>query len=236
MSPKSIFISHRCIDHPIVYTIGDKLSRNGWKISIDPFDIGDQTCVKTQEIIKKSTHFILLNSINIFTSRWVKLEALFAKLCYNEDALCYFPIKVDNAKIIEEADGLIFIDLTSSKDIPNLVNVLAERIRKTDPSRQLPIDISLSEQLKEDGRVLERVHARINDIRFLHKAITTYEKAIYLNFCNHHAWANLAWCLWKHNETNRALKCIGVAENIEPNSNHVKDVRKRIEEGKRSII
>lgn len=103
------------------------------------------------------------------------------------------------------------------------------------PSRRLTVSLSESEQLKESGREYERIHYDTGDWRYNLKAIDAYEKAIQLDFGNQHAWANLAWCLWKQGEDNRALKCIKVAEDISPTSNQVRDVRRRIRSGKRSL-
>lgn len=232
---KRVFISHSCRDHPLVCAIGDGLQRFGWDIIIDPFDPGDKTCLKVQEAIRQSTHFVLLNTVNSLKSRWVHLEALLAELCYDQDAICYVPVKVDDAPMRDEAEALISINWRSSGKTTDLVKLLADSIRATNTQHQLATNVSESEQLKENGRQLERMHYRTGDFEYNLKAIETYEAAILLNFCNHNAWANLAWCLWKQREDNRALKSILVAEEIGLTSNHVKDVKERILLGKRSM-
>lgn len=233
---KNIFLSHSCDDHVITDAIRDGLKQLEWNVIVDPFKPGDKTCMKIQNSLKESTHFILLLTANSLSSYWVRIEALFAQLCYNQNAICYFPVSVDGTPNLEPARELIHINWKSSNDTDELINLLAQRIHETAPATQLKTDVEQSEILKEQGREFERIHARTDDLLSLHKAVETYEKAIKLNFCSHNAWANLAWSLWKLGEENRAWKCIRIAEDISPDSNHVKDVKQRIELGKRTIL
>lgn len=143
----------------------------------------------------------------------------------------YYTVRVE----LDEAESFISNNWSGAGSIEDVVHRLADRIRATDPRRRLSTDVAESERLKEEGRELERMHFRTGDFSYNLKAIETYERAIVQNFCNHNAWANLAWTLWKQLEDNRALKCIRVAEEIIPTSNHVKDVRERIRAGKRSM-
>jgi len=235
---RTIFISHCCCDrdHQITDTLKLGIEQYGWNIAIDPFDWGDITCVKIQEKIKESTHFILLTTPNSVNSNWVRIEALFAQLCHNKNSIIYLPISVDGTPMLEPAKEIIYVKWRSSGEIQELADNLSKTISETFPPNRLAIDLPLSEEIKETGRNYERNHAASDNILFLHEAVKMYEKAIELNFCNHNAWANLAWSLWKLNEDNRAWKYIRTAKEISPYSNHVKDVEGRMERGERAII
>lgn len=229
-----IFISHSCKDHELVHTIAHGLNTLYRRVIVDPFDPGDRTCIETERSIKKSTHFVLLNTSNSIGSRWVQLESLFAKLCHEEHAIFFIPICVDAAPIRDEAKSLIAINWSSSAKPADLIAQVTKQVRSAMPRRTLPLDEKKSYILKEEGRECERMHYRTGDFRYNHKAIDRYEEAIKLNLCNQYAWANLAWALWKQREDRRARKCIGIAESIDPTSNHVRDVKDRIRSGKRT--
>ncbi len=138
---KNVFISHSCKDHSedgsTVCDIRDGLNRLGgqfgWNVIFDPFDPGDKTCLKVQEKIKQSTHFILLNTANSSSSRWVFLESLFAKLCYDQNAICYIPVNLDGSPVREEAEELISVNWNGSDSVEELVTKIADRIRATNP-------------------------------------------------------------------------------------------------------
>lgn len=232
---KRIFISHSCKDHLIVDGLKKLLYYSEWELVIDPFSPGDKTCTKVQNCIKDSTHFILLCTSNALESYWVELESLFAQLCFNQDAIIYLPISVNDTRIPESARELIYLNFYTDRDWNNTAEKLINAINESDPTATLISDADVSERKKEDGRAFERLHAETNDISYLRQAISSYESSINYNFCNHNAWANLAWCLQKSYENNRALKTIDIAMHIAPDSNHVKDVRDRIYAGKRRI-
>ena len=233
---RTIFISHSCQDHAIVNELSTGLQYDSWKILVDPFAPGDRTCTKVQEMIKLSSHFILLNTVNSVQSRWVYLESLFSKICYDHDAICFIPINVDNVEPRSETKDLISINWNTSRSISDLIVQLRESINNTTPQKPpLPLNKVESERIKENGREFERTHFRTGNWEYNLRAIDAYDEAIVLDFCNHNAWANQAWCLWKQREDNRAYKSISIAEELSPTSNHVKDVKMRIQSGKRSF-
>jgi hypothetical protein len=233
---KHIFISHSCKDHFLTNALVNGINNYKLNVIIDPFILGDKTCDRIQDSIKGSTHFILLLTQNSYSSYWVKIEALFAQLCYKQNAICYFPINIDGIHSIEPSRELMHISWDTTENINKLITLLVKSIKSTSPTSKLPTDIIQSDLLKEQGREFERIHAGAGDVFYLHKAVESYEKAIQLNFCNHNSWANLAWSLWKLNEINPSWKCIQIAEDISPDSNHVKDVKQRMLSGKRSIF
>ena len=227
-----IFISHSCDDHHIACPLWCGLQKCG-EVLMDPFDPGDKTCMKIQESIKKSTHFILLATPKSIISPWVNIEALFAQLCYDRNAIIYLPVSIDATSMLEQASELIYMKWKTSDGIQQLIKNLEEQISKTYPKNSLTTDVFLSRELMEEGRNLERDHAVMKNALFLHRAVKLYERAIDLNFCNHHAWINLAWTMWKLHEDDCAWKRIQIAQDINPSSKRVKDVKKWMKQGRR---
>ena len=110
---------------------------------------------------------------------------------------------------------------------------LSGNISRSTHAGFLPTDAEKAEREKERGRALEREHVATGDIGFLHEALDAYDKAIQLDFCNHNAWANKAWSLWKLGERYRAEDLVGFAKLLRPDSRHVMDVEARMTDGKR---
>lgn len=232
---KNIFISHSCKDHQLVGELKSILYHPDWKLIIDPFSPGDKTCTKVQSCIKNSTHFILLYTSNALKSYWVQLEALFAQLCFKQDSIIYLPISVDNSPIPETAREIIHLNINNNCGWNSIKQQIIDIINKSKPNNKLDSDIKISDNERKLGRAFERRHAETNNAFHLHQAVSSYQSAINYNFCNHNAWANLAWCLQKLFEDNRAKKTIDIAMQISPDSNHIMDVKERIYSGQRRI-
>lgn len=233
----AVFISHPCRDHSLVYPLRDELRRLGWQITVDPFGPGDRTALQVEEAIKQSTHFILVTTAHAASSRWVRVESVFARHCYEARALVCVPLLVDGAAPLDDMEPLIHVNWRTEEGVPELVSRLAAGLaRGPSPARRLVVDVSEGERLKERARESERRHWLDGDWQYNLDAIDTYEAALALNLSNHNAWANLAWCLWKQREDNRAMRCLRVAEDINPTSNHVRDVGERIRAGARRLF
>lgn len=230
-----VFLSHSSQDGELTSLVKAGLTEGGLHVVVDPFEPGERTCRKSQQSIKSSTHFIALLTPHAVKSRWVRLEALFAQLCHRRNGIVCIPVCVDKTDPLDSVKELIHIPWESSADAGRLTSCLASRIASTMPTVQLCTDVARSEELKETGRELERRAAVEGDDAILHKAEETYERAVELNYCDHNAWAKLAWVLWKLRENQRAWKQIRMACEISPDSHHVADVQARMECGRRVI-
>jgi hypothetical protein len=243
----SVFLSHSCQDDPLPHQLASELRERGIVVLIDPFDPGDRTCAKIQELIKGSSHFVLFFTESCSSSRWVRIECRFAKLCYDLGGITVLPISVDGAQPYDFLEQFIAIRWSTGNALGDLSRLLSECITGkqragflrrlseyiTGKRRAgiLSTDVERAELEEEGGRELEREHARTNKIGFLHKAVQAYDRAIQLDFCNHNAWANKAWSLFKLGEKSRALDFVEFAKLLRPDSRHVQDVQKRIMDG-----
>lgn len=232
---RSVFLSHSSLDMGLTSIISSGLKRSGFIVFLDPFQEGDRLCLETERSIKRCTHFVLILTKSAAESRWVFLEALFARRCQRRGAIEIIPVYLDRTPPMGSISEFKGFNWESSKCPDELVKKLAKRISETMPSAaRLGLDVEKSQELKEQGRELER-RAAIYDKSALLLAEDKYEEAIDWNYCNHNAWANLAWVLWKRGEDQRAWKYIRIARQIRPDSSHVRDVLDRMEGGQRSI-
>ena len=247
-SKKVVFISHSCLDHTIVYALQKEMQNSDLTIVIDPFQGGDRTCDKAQKAIKESTHFVLLateNSINSAhesqnrqyiteswqRARWVTIEYTCAEHCASKHGLILLCVNVGNAMVPQVLQQYIHIPFDEVSPVALLSEHLFNCIDSTAPSQRLSIDPLISKQLLEDGRIAERNHATYNDERQLHSAIAVYDRAIFYDFCNHHAWLNKGWCLWKLRDVAIAWKYVNMAQLLRPDSDRVKQVIDRMSSG-----
>ena len=249
---KVVFISHRCLDHTIVYALQKELQSYGLTVVVDPFQGGDRTCDKAQKAIKESTHFIFLATENSVNSehesknrqyiteswqraRWVTIEYNCAEQCVLRQGLILICVKVGNASIPQVLQQFIHIPFDIDSSVVQLAELLSNRINTTTSSQRLSTDKKISKQLLEDGRLAERNHATYNDERQLHSAIAIYDRAILYDFCNHHAWLNKGWCLWKLRDDAIAWKYVNMAQLLRPDSDRVMQVVDRMASGYRTL-
>ena len=223
-----VFLSHSCTDHPLPNQLADLLRRAGLEVLIDPFEFGDRTCGIVQEHIKGADHVVVLFTEACTHSRWVLIESIFARLCYDLGAINILPISVNGTAVYEFLDDFICLQWSGRDDLQELADGISQRISRSMSRLTLPTDSYEAEKEKERGRELERKHAATGSIFELHAAVESYDRAIQLDFCNHNAWANKGWSLWKLGERARALDALEVAELLRPDSRHVKDVQARI--------
>jgi hypothetical protein len=226
-----IFLSHSTQDDPLAHQLARGLIENGIAVLVDPFDPGDRTCAKAQKTIKTSSHFVLFFTESCIKSRWVRIESRFAKICYDLGAMTILPIAVDGAQPYPFLEQFIGIRWNTDDGLGDLERELSANIDRNTHAGSLFTDAERAEREKEGGRELERQHATTGDVSILHDAVDAYDKAIQLDFCNHHAWANKAWSLCKLGERNRALDLIAFAKLLRPDSQHVLDVKARIDGG-----
>jgi len=252
-SMKVVFISHSCLDHKIVHELQKELQTYGLTVVVDDFQGGDRTCDKTQRKIKESTHFILLateNSINSkheykarqysneswHRARWVTVEYTCAEHCALQQGLTLICVKVGNIAIPQVLQHFIYVPFIIDSSVSQLSENLTSCINSTMPSHKLSTDPQRSKKLVEMGRNLERVHATFSrDDRELHSAIEFYEQAISFDFCNHHAWLNKGWCLWKLKSDTVAWKYVNMAQLLRPDSDRLPDILKRMTDGYRTL-
>jgi hypothetical protein len=251
-STKVVFISHRCLDHVIVHALQEKLQSSGFTVLVDPFQAGDRTCDKAQRAIKESTHFIFLatqNSVNREhelrnrqyvteswqRARWVTIEYNCAEHCAMQQGLIVICVKVGNTAIPRILQQFIYIPFEIDTSLAQLSDRLLEPIASTNPLQRLSTDQERSKKLVEEGRISERNHATYNDERYLHSAITAYDRAILQDFCNHHAWLNKGWCLWKLRDDAIAWRYANMAQLLRPDSDRVKQVTERMSYGYRTL-
>lgn len=256
---KSVFISHRCLafDHGIVQSLQNELQLDGHTVSVDPFIGGDRTCDKAQRAIKDATHFVLIateSSINReherrgyqslteswLHARWVTIEYTCAELCAMQQGLIVICVKVgSNTPIPEVLQQFIHIFLDNTSSLPRVGGELRNCVSSTAPSKRISTDSQISKKFVNEGREAERnhaiYHARRNDERELHRAIGLYDEAILYDFCNHHAWINKGWCLWKLRSDRVAWRCINIAQFLRPDSDRLKQIVDTMMAGRRTL-
>ena len=229
--PPVVFLSHTCNEHAVIYSLAQRLKDSSLEVIVDPFLPGDPTCAIAQTNVKQSSHFVLFFTESCIKSRWVRIESRFAKICYDLGAMTILPIAVDGAQPYPFLEQFIGIRWNTDDGLGDLERELSANIDRNTHAGSLFTDAERAEREKEGGRELERQHATTGDVSILHDAVDAYDKAIQLDFCNHHAWANKAWSLCKLGERNRALDLIAFAKLLRPDSQHVLDVKARIDGG-----
>jgi hypothetical protein len=180
--------------------------------------------------VKQASHFVVFFTGSCLQSRWVRIESRFAKICYDLGAITILPIAVNGARLYDFLEQFIAIRWNKDDDLGDLARRLSENIDGNTHAGFLLTNAERAEREKEHGRELERKHARTGDVSFLHEAVDAYDRAIQLDFCNHHAWANKAWSVCKLGERNRALDLVNFAILLRPDSQHVLDVKARIDD------
>ena len=233
MKDKSVvFLSHKCTEeiHGLLHKLSDELKANDCEPIVDPFGLGDRTAQRTQEEIKRATHFVMFSS-NARLSRWLQVELAFAKTCVDREALRLLPVGL----IPGIGSKYIGLQLDWSSSCETICARVTEAVKLECPNKTLATDYELSKILNGLGRKIETTSAKYDDRSLLHDAIEAYESSIQLDLSNAAAWANKSWCLFKLYEDARAERMIDIAKAIDPESSHVKDVAKRIAQKKRSI-
>jgi hypothetical protein len=249
---KRVFISHNCLDHPLVYILQQELQSGGLSAIVDPFIGGDRTCDKAQKEIRESTHFVLLatgNSINSeheatsfnkiteswHRARWVSIEYKYAELCALKESIVLICVKVGCTSIPGSLQAYIHIPYVESSPVSQLARSILKCVNSTSPTHRFSGDPKLSESFVEQGREKERDAAIQDDERKLHSAIDLYDKAILQDFCNHHAWLNKGWCWWKLYTDLLAWKCVNMAQLLRPDSIRTQHIIGRMILGFRSL-
>lgn len=241
---KTVFVSHKCPDdHVEVARLKLEFTHLGIQCFADDFCAGDRTSVTIQRAIKQSTHFVLLLTAGSMMSRWVKIEYTCAEHCAVRDGLVLICLKAGNAPLPAILEQFIHIPYTSA-DVNEIFPQIIDAIRSTGPSRRLLTNSGESERVVSQARVAERRHAmkaaanpsaRFHDESDLHEAVALYEQAIELDFCNHHAWLNKGWCLWKLYSDTVAWKYVETARLLRPDSQRVGEVIGRMRDRERTL-
>jgi hypothetical protein len=231
---KTVFLSHSCDDHALTAEVSRLFSERGVATLVDPFLPGDRTAEKAQTAIKLATHFVLLGTEGAMISQWVYIETMFAKCCQEGSAIRVIPLYIGTVTPFPFLKSLIHLSSAFAPD-DKLLSRLWEAVSTTHPLRRLSTDAGQSEQLKEEGRALERTHAETQREAYLHEAVAAYDRAVELNLANHNAWANRAWTLWKLGEKDTAWAGIDFAMKLHPDGKHVNDVYQRMKDGRYTI-